>query len=213
MGFLIATVNEIKDPENHLPKDLLKTHTRTKNHGNKLLDNKKTSVWFIKQRSAMDIMSHVCEIQGRKRCLRLCLWGTTEGLCSGKHQSGLVQKLLHGKGCWHSQRKGSRRWWVQILCLLGWIVGERYFWQVKPFGNPGKTVKCVGCRESEICCYRGAFPLATNHRNVMPALRMNFTNIPFRQQSGPCPSPSSSISPWAHIGLFPPTWQLNSQLW
>lgn len=27
---------------------------------------------------------------------------------------------------------------MQILCLLGWIVGERYFWQVKPFGNPEK---------------------------------------------------------------------------
>lgn len=73
-------------------------------------------------------------------------------------------------------------------------VHEEYSWQVKPPGNPGRKAKPMRCRENEQC-YRGAPPLATNHRNVVPALRINFTNIPFTQQSGPCPKPSSASVP------------------
>jgi len=74
-------------------------------------------------------------------------------------------------------------------------VHEEYFWQVKPFGNPGRTAKSMRYRENEQCDYRGAYPLAMNHKNMMPALRVNFTNLPFTQQSGPCPKPSSASVP------------------
>lgn len=60
-------------------------------------------------------------------------------------------------------------------------VHEGYSWQVKPFENPGRKAKPMRCSENEQWSYRGASPLATNQRNVVPALRMNFTNIPFMQ--------------------------------
>lgn len=69
-------------------------------------------------------------------------------------------------------------------------IQERYFWQVKPFGNPGRKAKPMRCRENEQCCYRRA----TNHRNEVPA-KNEFTILSLKQHSRLCPKPSGSSVP------------------
>lgn len=85
VGFLTATVKEMKVDrlQTKSPK-ICWRHIQDKKSQNRLLDSKKTSIWFLKERRAMDTMSH--ELQGLKRHLRLHLWGSTEVECPGKQQ-------------------------------------------------------------------------------------------------------------------------------
>lgn len=94
-------------------------------------------------------------------------------------------------------------------------IRERYFWQVKPFGNPGRKAKPMRCRENEQRCYRGASPLATSLGNGLPALR---TNSQFALSSSsltrapdlPVLQCLLSLSTYCSLS---PNWQLNSQPW
>lgn len=81
-------------------------------------------------------------------------------------------------------------WWKVFLA-------SEAFWESR------KNCKVRGLQRKWEVLLQRCFPLATNHRNVMPTLRMNFTNIPFRQQSGPCPSRSFHVSLSTHWPLSP----------
>lgn len=165
----------------------------------------------------MDIVSHAWELQG------LNYWVCTLGcICEGP-ESCCALESTRIMAVWAGSmvgRKASAWWQVMAQSQEGKqevmnsdLVSARtagtcegYSWKVKPFWNPRRKAKPVRCRANEQCCYRGASPSTTNHSNVALALRMNFTNIPFTQQSDSCPKPSSASVPLLserQLPLFP----------